>query len=411
MKNINEIINFCKTYFKDKKTSSGINLYLKKEEIDELLSFFNCDKISECFHIMEYGYVGVCKICFKKTEYLGINKLYRKYCCHKCSTLDKENLSERINKGLETKKINNKKVIIKKDKVNCKYCQKEYLTVKNPQNKFYCEEHKKKCLNCEKRHKKAGKCCSIECTNIVKTKTNLKNSGVKHNLLISGNRPNQIEFYMKKGFSELESNIFLIDFQKQTAQIGNNEENLIKKIFTNNSSVNIEEYLDRISNKIINYKYKELYKPYDLLKSFVNINILNKFGIKYIYDKIIKNNPQTFKYKKINFIRNKYGYLSITLKGELLKSKGEYDFYQLLINNNIDYIIGKRYPNSTYMYDFYLPKFDAYIEIAGMMKDQNYKEKMDLKKEKFNSIIIENYKDMLIYIQKIKNIENENKNN
>jgi len=216
---------------------------------------------------------------------------------------------------------------------------------------------------------------------------------------------------MKKGFSELESNIFLIDFQKQTAQIGNNEENLIKKIFTNNNSVNIEEYLDRISNKIINYKYKELYKPYDLIKSFVNINILNKFGIKYIYDKIIKNKPQTFKYKKINFIRNKYGYLSITLKGELLKSKGEYDFYQLLINNNIDYIIGKRYPNSTYMYDFYLPKFDAYIEIAGMMKDQNYKEKMDLKKEKFNSIIIENYKDMLIYIQKIKNIENENKNN
>lgn len=407
-RSVEELKNFCISYFNKKKTSSGINLFLNKNEQEILLEELNCKKIKECVHILIYGYIGICKICQKRTEYIDITKLYRPYCSHKCSTLDKESHRSSSIKSLKTKKENGIVPIIPKKIIKCRKCNLEISVGINTIDRHlgFCDLHKKKCIICDERHNKAGKCCSTKCTNIVKQNTNFKNSGVLHNLLRDGVRRNQIEFYLKKGLSYEESNKLLSEFQILSNNISNDVYNKIKTLFTKNNIDNISDYFDILLNKIINFNYREFHKPYELISLFCNNAIIEKYGYKYIYNKLYKMNNKIFNYKIIKFKSTKYGTHSYTKNGELLRSKLEYDFYRLLEINKIkNYKIGKRYPNSNYKYDFYLEDYDIYVEIAGMMNIIEYSEKMKMKKNKFRNLeILETYSDMLHFLQKIKAI-------
>lgn len=398
MRNIDELIEVCKTYFSDKNSSSGLNSKISPVEIKQLLTHFDCTRLNECVHIIVYGYIGICKMCQKRTEYIDVTKLYRKYCCHKCSLLDKEVKLEAAKRGKLTVIEKNIKPNIKKEKINCEYCGIDIIKAKKAKNHSgFCSSHKKIC-HCGIRHNKAGRCCSTECTNKLKHITNMKNSGKKHNLLVDGTRRNQTDFYLSRGYSYEESVRMVSDFQTKKCT----NDTVVKRIFTKCRYNELTDYLNAIIDKIRDFKYKEVHKPYDLISLFCTEPIIKKYGHKYLYDRMSKIDNTIFKYEKVDFMRSKYGYLSYTEKGELLRSKLEYDFYRLLMVNDIEYKIDKKYPNSNYRYDFYITDKDIYVEIAGMMHVPEYSEKMKdkiIKNE--NVVILETYQDMLGFIQNI----------
>ena len=55
---------------------------------------------------------------------------------------------------------------------------------------------------------------------------------------------------------------------------------------------------------------------------------------------------------------------------------------------NIEFTLDKKYPNSKKRYDFYLPKYNYFIEIAGLTHFEKYREKMEYKRKTFNAIIL-----------------------
>jgi hypothetical protein len=47
------------------------------------------------------------------------------------------------------------------------------------------------------------------------------------------------------------------------------------------------------------------------------------------------------------------------------------------------------YHNSTLYFDFYFPKLNEYVEVAGRLEKEDYSEHMELKKQTFGFIIID----------------------
>lgn len=106
-----------------------------------------------------------------------------------------------------------------------------------------------------------------------------------------------------------------------------------------------------------------------------------------------------------------------THKNELLRSTLEKTFYDILYENNIEYLLDKQYPNqnnkSKYRYDFYIPIVDEYIEIAGL-RHLKYLNILNKKIEKFNCIVLFNFNDILEYCNNLIEricVINENKKN
>jgi hypothetical protein len=58
------------------------------------------------------------------------------------------------------------------------------------------------------------------------------------------------------------------------------------------------------------------------------------------------------------------------VNGKFYKSIAEFEIGKFLSVLNLDFENNKRYPNSQRVYDFYLPKFDLYIEWMGMKKNE-----------------------------------------
>lgn len=146
--------------------------------------------------------------------------------------------------------------------------------------------------------------------------------------------------------------------------------------------------------RIIHSKIPYMIKNSPLHKELVDewvilgLEYFNK-SIDNVIDDIKKKNK---KFHSVDAQINSISYLSYTPKGKLLRSNYEIEFYYQLIDiglkENVDFLIENHYPNSSLKYDFYIKDIDLYVEIAGMMCNESYKEKMILKKEKFNSMIV-----------------------
>jgi hypothetical protein len=411
-RNIDELKEFCTEYFKTFGTSSGLNLKLSHNEKVKLLDNLECGNLKECVHILVYGYIGICKICQKRTEYIDITKLYRPYCSHKCSTMDTEVSHLRGIKSHKTKMENGTIVKIPRKMIPCKECGCEVWVSTNTIKKHlgFCALHKKSCIVCGDRHSNSGGCCSKKCVNKMKRDTNMKNSGVAHNLLIGGVRRNQIEFYLKKGLSYEESNKLLHDFQISNNKISNFIDNKIKTLLTKNNIDDVSKYFFVLADKINRFTYKEFHKPYDLISLICNESIIKLYGHKLIYDKLCRIDKKIFKYKIVKFKKTKFGnIISFTNDGDMLRSRLEYDFYRLLEINNIKkYKVDKKYPNSNFRYDFYLEEYDIYVEITGMLSFPKYREKIEMKKRMFPNVqCLGTFQDMLCFIQKLKSNENK----
>lgn len=103
--------------------------------------------------------------------------------------------------------------------------------------------------------------------------------------------------------------------------------------------------------------------------------------------------------------RSNWGIASYTQKGELLRSNLELHFYncmKMFDLHNENYSIEKTYPNSPLRSDFYFYDLDEYVEICGMMKIPEYKEKMLLKSREFGSILLETKEEMYAYCKNAK---------
>jgi len=429
-----EFIDYLKKYFKsiNNKKNSYLIYRLKGNEIEycpicgkekkfknlKAGYFKTCSK-KECYNNLAKNLKPykkcICENC--KKEFMGYNS--SKFCSEKC----KKEYFEKHFKCLKCKQIyktDMKSEFIKNANI-CKNCELEYIFKSNKLKNYcdlpsfyickncgkvvygktkingkkidFCSDCRKICPVCGKRFGGQNLCCSKECSIKRRKQTNIKKYGVEHNLKIKGVRRNQVEYWLNKGFDIINSYFQVYKFNANEIngpRFRNLEEfdNYILKMYSLFNEYNYDIFIHIINigngylKKIFDLKYKDL--------KFGNKNIFKKQIADRNYIFWVKDNNKLYKFRSTN----------------------EFIFYQLCKENKIEFIYEKNYPNSNLKYDFYLPYFNEYIEIAGFMDNKEYKEKMEFKNKEFGAVILKNKNEIFEYFEKLKRrIENENKKN
>jgi len=171
-------------------------------------------------------------------------------------------------------------------------------------------------------------------------------------------------------------------------------EELIEYISQNYEYIDSYNFQNRLCRKI----FCEIYK---ISFAKLRFDLLKKYEI---------NDKCVFGYKR-------------ELNNVVYSSGGEFYIAQLIIENEIEFIYNKKYPftgnSKAYRFDFYLPKYDYYIEYTGMLinsninKDKiinkyyiNIKNKILLcEQHKYNLFVSSDYLTIINFIKKIKNDE------
>lgn len=180
--------------------------------------------------------------------------------------------------------------------------------------------------------------------------------------------------------------------------------------------------IESVKNNDYNEFIKQIKNNVDY--SAKTIGLISKIKIfQYVFN---KNNDE-IKRDLINLynVRNKQSYgTTFSVNGYIVRSLGEKKILEKLIDLNIEFIYDKFYPNQKKMkYDFYLPKFDVYIEYFGMLNiklnDRNskllneYKRKTKLKiklcTENKYKFIFSN--EIGVILESIKKLKHEETNN
>jgi hypothetical protein len=157
----------------------------------------------------------------------------------------------------------------------------------------------------------------------------------------------------------------------------------------------IEKYdIDRLINSLT-IKNREFFKGIlsksDSIEEFIN-NYMSRFDVDELslyrillpikrmkllhsYYNTSESYIMTLIIPKLTRIKSSYSYIS-WFNNHICRSDSEYILANFLVGNDIDYIYEKRYNNSKYKCDFYLTKYDIYIEFLGM-KMESYKNKLE----------------------------------
>jgi hypothetical protein len=166
-------------------------------------------------------------------------------------------------------------------------------------------------------------------------------------------------------------------------------------------------------------------QEYSKIKTILSLNdVYFLYNSKILQDYFQLNNQQMniILRKELNINIKSFGNVRY-FNNHICRSNGEYYIAKKLLENNIFYIYEKKYPNSTYVSDFYIPEIDLYIEYLGMMKSKyfeiyqtklyfEYKDRYD-KKEKYcvdNNINYLYDSNMIKIVETIKNIIQNGKN-
>lgn len=100
---------------------------------------------------------------------------------------------------------------------------------------------------------------------------------------------------------------------------------------------------------------------------------------------------------------NLNNYISYTDNGSILRSSSEIYLYKLLKSLGVKVISNKKYPDSNMFFDFYLPDFNYYIELAEMYEhDKEYQEVIDFKIKNFNAIMLSNRDEINSFYYRLK---------
>jgi hypothetical protein len=152
------------------------------------------------------------------------------------------------------------------------------------------------------------------------------------------------------------------------------EDNL--KILTNiiNQCKNIDDLCEYIKNNVNFDTLSELHFIFNskLIQEIFNID----------YETL-----KSYIINKLKIQKTKFGNLWF-IDGFIFNSNGEYVIGKLLKNKGVEFLHNKKYPNSNMRYDFFLPKYNIYVEYFGLIKNlgwcdnvilDKYKRKMDEK--------------------------------
>ena len=259
--------------------------------------------------------------------------------------------------------------------------------------------------------------------------------------------PNQLNYWIKRGYDTEESKLKVSEFQKMFSleiciekygeidgqEVFNNRQEKWLNTLNNKSEeekndINVrknpcikrddeskENFLDRLSgigsniifdnDDLIKYittclsdiKWKYLKKE-EFLKQLPYVGHANIDVNEYL-------NEIGFIFPEKNLIRrNKRGNTYLKIEEGVLRSFFEIEFYEGLKERNIKFKLDRAYNNSKLKYDFYLVDYDMYIEIAGGMYDEEYVNKMIYKNTIFGAYIIEP-KDIQDFLKRIDNDE------
>jgi hypothetical protein len=55
---------------------------------------------------------------------------------------------------------------------------------------------------------------------------------------------------------------------------------------------------------------------------------------------------------------------------------------------SVDFLVNNFYPNKKHKYDFFFPKMNVYVEIAGMMQNDIYKNNVETKQKLYDNVLI-----------------------
>jgi hypothetical protein len=181
----------------------------------------------------------------------------------------------------------------------------------------------------------------------------------------------------------------------------------IKSQGIKNFIYNYDEYLNKLID-IVNTNYAYLYSTFEWFsKHNIAQYYLDYFEIskKQLKKDLYKRGIE-FPKQNIIFFNTRGGFRHwklITNSGKILRSSHEINFYHLLKENNIEYEIEKYYEGTNLRCDFYLPKYNHFIEIVGDIKNDYYISKMLYKQSKFGSILIASNEEQLDFIERLIN--------
>jgi len=165
-------------------------------------------------------------------------------------------------------------------------------------------------------------------------------------------------------------------------------------------------------------KFLKEYSKYKTIISLQDLYFLYNSNILLEFFNLTKNEMIDIIKKELNIKILSFGNIRY-FNGHICRSNGEYYIAKKLKENDITYIYEKKYTNSNYICDFYIPKYDLYVEYLGMIKSdytkKNHPEIYFKYVEKYNQKEIfckENHinymyeKDFKIITQKIINYGN-----
>lgn len=235
------------------------------------------------------------------------------------------------------------------------------------------------------------------------------------------------EYWMKKGYSEEESKKIISESQKTFSKeicikkhgeergIEIFKERQLRWVKSMVSNVNIDE-IRKKQNSYINKSFNEMIDRSSFLDETRNIilkgienNDVNEFIdfvllnidvkslsdlIPFINSKIIQKRysvtyniiKDLFYYKVVGVVQTGIYGVPVYHNGVRYKSIKEYKLSLLFETNNVEFVYEKKYPNNKYISDFYLPKYDTYVEYYGILDGKNYNKLDERQKKYFNKM-------------------------
>jgi hypothetical protein len=138
--------------------------------------------------------------------------------------------------------------------------------------------------------------------------------------------------------------------------------------------------------------YKENHESIDDYRRYQGSRVFGKSEpkIREILLKQQKSRIKTFQEFKCERKRKTlYSFISETHDGKLLHSNLERKFYSMLVDCGLDSSVHTSgfYENSILMYDFFFPKINMYVEIAGF-SSSDYLDRISEKQKKFNCVVL-----------------------
>jgi len=204
--------------------------------------------------------------------------------------------------------------------------------------------------------------------------------------------------YSKKGI-KLKNKIEKYSIEKLIGSLSLKNKNLFIELFKKCNT--IEEFINM---------YSDTFNEDDKLSLYKIILPIKKLKILQIFYNTSESHIMSLIIPKITRIKSMYSYYS-WFNNHICRSDGEYIIANFLFKNNIDYIYEKKYENSVYKCDFYLTKYDLYVEYLGMIKQNKknpYKTKLNfLDKDNINYIASDNINEIKINIINYVNNSNE----